>query len=219
MTLREAPSSTGKPAGTARLITEAARRCFLDVGYEACSMDAIARHADVSKATLYAHFASKEVLFVAVMQGEVDAHAERLAAFQVAGDADLAHQLVETGTAILSLMLEENSLRMFRMVIAEGARLPEPCRSALLARKMLVYQRVTEIFTRFDSEAPEEATRLFMAMIKGDLVWDCLLGARQPPQTAEIREHIDAVVQGMLRLCAERCPTASALTKNETKHA
>ncbi len=214
MSMKDLPLSS-KPAGTARLITEAARHCFLDVGYEACSMDAIARQADVSKATLYAHFASKDALFVAVMQVELDAYAERLAEFECRGCTTLPEQLVAIGTTILSHMLEENSLRLFRIVIAEGARLPEACRMALMARKMLVYRRVTEIFEQAGSDAAEEATRLFMALIKGNLFWDCLLGARQSPTIEEIREQIDAVVQGMMRLCAS-CTKPPA---DESNHA
>ena len=195
-------SSTSKPAGTTAQIIGAARRCFLEVGYEACSMDAIARHADVSKATLYAHFTSKEALFVAVMQVELDAHNERLAEFDQHGmDTNLPAQLVSIGTAILSMMLEQDTLRLLRIMIAEGARLPEPCRTAMLNRKLLVYRRVTEIFVRFESENAEDAARMFLALIKGDLVWDCLLGSRLPPEVPEIRQHIDTVVQGMLRLC------------------
>ena len=213
MTIKEAPI-TGRPAETARLITAAARRCFLDVGYESCSMDAIARHADVSKATLYAHFASKEALFVAVMQTELDAHNERLGEFDTAGLTTLPEQLVAIGTTILSQMLEADTLRLFRIAIAEGARLPEPCRAAMQNRKQLVYRSVTELFQHAGSENPEEAARLFMALIKGDLVWDCLLGARPPPDIAEIHQHIDTVVQGMLRLCSANCTSTS-----ETSHA
>ena len=210
-------SSVGKPAGTTAQIIVAARRCFLEVGYESCSMDGIARHADVSKATLYAHFASKEALFVAVMQVELDAHNERLAEFDEHDPATgLPAQLIAIGTAILSMMLEQDTLRLLRIMIAEGARLPEPCRTAMLNRKLLVYRRVIEIFTRFESENAEDAARMFLALIKGDLVWDCLLGSRQPPAVPEIRQHIDTVVQGMLRLCPRHGTVHSA---SEGSHA
>jgi AcrR family transcriptional regulator len=215
MTIKEAISIVGKPAGTARLITAAARRCFLDVGYESCSMDAIARHADVSKATLYAHFASKEALFVAVMQTELEAFNERLGEFEEKGYDSLAGKLVAIGTTILSQMLEEDTLRLFRIAIAEGARLPDPCRTAMQNRKQLVYRSVTDIFADAGSENPAEAARLFMALIKGDLVWDCLLGARQPPQIEEIQAHIQAVVQGMMRFCSTPC----SLSADEANHA
>lgn len=48
-------------------IVDAARRLFLEQGYEVTSMDAIAAEAGVSKRTVYSHFRSKELLFVEIM--------------------------------------------------------------------------------------------------------------------------------------------------------
>jgi TetR/AcrR family transcriptional repressor of mexJK operon len=53
----------GPPASKAESILAAAKRSFLAAGFGAVSMDAIAREAGVSKATVYAHFAGKEELF------------------------------------------------------------------------------------------------------------------------------------------------------------
>lgn len=51
-----------------RAILNAATELFAARGYGAVSMDAIARSADVSKATLYAHFESKDQLFATIVQ-------------------------------------------------------------------------------------------------------------------------------------------------------
>src|SRR5579863_8488986 len=51
-----------------RAILNAATDLFAARGYGAVSMDAIAREADVSKATLYAHFESKDRLFATIVQ-------------------------------------------------------------------------------------------------------------------------------------------------------
>src|SRR3954447_15315843 len=57
-----------QPAGgKAESVLAAAKRAFLAGGFGAVSMDAIAREAAVSKATVYAHFTSKEELFGAVI--------------------------------------------------------------------------------------------------------------------------------------------------------
>jgi TetR/AcrR family transcriptional regulator, mexJK operon transcriptional repressor len=53
--------------GKAEAILSAAERAFLASGFGAVSMDAIAREAGVSKATVYAYFANKEELFGAVI--------------------------------------------------------------------------------------------------------------------------------------------------------
>ena len=51
------------PGGKAESVLSAAKRAFLSAGFGAVSMDTIAREAGVSKATVYAHFGSKEDLF------------------------------------------------------------------------------------------------------------------------------------------------------------
>src|ERR1700761_5027344 len=54
------------PAKKQAVIT-AALRLFLEQGFGATSMDAIAREAGVSKATLYAHVKNKEELFAHIV--------------------------------------------------------------------------------------------------------------------------------------------------------
>ncbi len=60
-----------------RKIIDAATTEFLAQGFQGCSMDHLAQCAEVSKRTVYNHFASKEALFFAVLS-ELNhkAHAE-----------------------------------------------------------------------------------------------------------------------------------------------
>src|SRR5262249_37727927 len=50
-----------------RQVLEAAGRLFLRHGFGATTMDAIAREAGVSKATVYAHAKNKQELFAAIV--------------------------------------------------------------------------------------------------------------------------------------------------------
>src|SRR3974390_139978 len=59
-----------------RQIVEGARQIFLSQGFDAASMNDIARTAGVSKGTLYVYFADKEELFAAIVEEECAAHAE-----------------------------------------------------------------------------------------------------------------------------------------------
>ena len=63
------PAPVGRKIET---VTRAARELFLDQGFSATSMDAIARAAGVSKATLYAYFPSKETLFAFLITTECE---------------------------------------------------------------------------------------------------------------------------------------------------
>lgn len=69
-TVDRQPPSGARAEAKQQAIIEAARASFLAEGFDA-SMDRIAA-ADVSKATVYNHFGSKEALFTAVVGDELD---------------------------------------------------------------------------------------------------------------------------------------------------
>ena len=59
-----------------RQIVDGARAMFLAQGFDAASMNDIARAAGVSKGTLYVYFKNKEELFEAIVEQECEAQAE-----------------------------------------------------------------------------------------------------------------------------------------------
>ncbi len=89
-------------ARTRRLLIEAARRAFAERGYDAASLDAIAADAGLSKGAVYAHFATKLELFLAVANAELErasVAAARVAAALEAGEpVDTAVRRYSAGT-------------------------------------------------------------------------------------------------------------------------
>jgi AcrR family transcriptional regulator len=59
-------------AVTRQAIIEAARTCFLEQGYTATTIRAVARHAGVDPALVYHYFGDKPGLFVALLELPVD---------------------------------------------------------------------------------------------------------------------------------------------------
>ena len=92
-----------------QLVLDAAAALFMAQGYGAVSMDAIARTAGVSKATLYAHFSSKDRLFATII-GEVCRQNDR-GGEPAAGRRDGSAQAALTTFAanILRFLLEERA--------------------------------------------------------------------------------------------------------------
>src|SRR5579863_2588630 len=90
-------------------VMDAATELFLAQGYGAVSMDAVARAAGVSKATLYAYFASKSALFARIvcdrgLNAKLD---ESLYPEHV---ADLRMTLERLGLRIMQFMMQERTL-------------------------------------------------------------------------------------------------------------
>lgn len=73
----KAPGRRGRPSA-ARVaaieddILDAAHALFLELGYEAASMEGVAERAGISKGTLYARYTGKEALFRAAIRKRLD---------------------------------------------------------------------------------------------------------------------------------------------------
>jgi TetR/AcrR family transcriptional regulator, mexJK operon transcriptional repressor len=104
-------------------IVEAAMRCFLADGYAATSLERVAATAGVSKRTLYARFRDKPVLFAAAVAALIDLWRARYPAPRDAAP-DLAAALAQAGAQMLEVSLSPEGLALFRLLVAEGARVP-----------------------------------------------------------------------------------------------
>jgi TetR/AcrR family transcriptional repressor of mexJK operon len=115
--------STTALGSKAESILAAARRTFLVGGFGAVSMDAIAREAGASKATLYAYFASKEELFGAMVARESERYAEEFSGAEL-DPADAAGSLGVIARRFLRLLLSPDVIAMNRIIIGEVVRFP-----------------------------------------------------------------------------------------------
>jgi len=111
------------PTGKAETILAAAQRTFLASGFGAASMDAIAREAGASKATVYAYFASKEELFGAVVARESERYAEGFSAGEL-DSADVEASLAIIANRFLRLLLSPDVIAINRIIVGEVTRFP-----------------------------------------------------------------------------------------------
>lgn len=101
-----------------------AKSVFLEMGYERASMDEVASRAGTSKRSLYAHFKSKEKIFLAVIDMVRELVLERLRA-PGAYSSKPAEALVLFCGRYLEMMLYAPAVQMNRVILAEGERLSE----------------------------------------------------------------------------------------------
>lgn len=94
-----------------------ASELFMKQGFSSTSMDQIASHAGVSKQTLYSHFGNKDDLFTAAIADKCETYQMSDAMFT--GD-DPKQVLMNMGQLFSNLLLSEDSLRVFRLCIAES---------------------------------------------------------------------------------------------------
>jgi AcrR family transcriptional regulator len=107
-----------------RQIVEGARSIFLARGFDAASMNDIAKAAGVSKGTLYVYFSNKEQLFEAIVEEECCSHAESVFDFDPS-DRDVEKALTRFGIAYITFLCSPEKASALRTVIAIADRMPE----------------------------------------------------------------------------------------------
>jgi AcrR family transcriptional regulator len=121
--VKQAPEGAGDGAKRQQII-EGARKIFLAQGFDAASMNDIARAAGVSKGTLYVYFTDKEKLFAAIVEEECSAHAESV--FDLDPDNhDVEAALIRFGNAYVGFLCRPAKASALRTVVAIADRMPE----------------------------------------------------------------------------------------------
>lgn len=105
-------------------ILDTAKLAFLEGGFERTSMDAIAARAETSKRSLYAHFPTKDALFLAVVERVRTLFGERMRT-PAEYSEDPSAAIVQYCGRFVQLLRWSSVGMMLRSAIAESERLPD----------------------------------------------------------------------------------------------
>ena len=189
-----------------QLVLDAATTLFMAHGYGAVSMDAVARAAGVSKATLYAHFSSKDQLFATII-GEACQQKIALGELLPADATDVRAALTAFGGGLLRFFLEDRALAIHRVVIGESTRFPELGRAfydngpAALFRALGAWLAEQTEAGRLAVTDPIMAGEQFVGMLRTSLFLRASVGLT-PPTDAEIDATVKAAVTTFLKAYA-----------------
>lgn len=191
-----------------RSILLAAGELFMTYGYGAVSMDNIARASGASKATLYAYFESKDVLFATII-GEACRLSLQTSDFLPATVDDLKTALSNVAGRMLRFLLEPGPMAIHRTVVAESARFPELGRAFYdngpgmfreLFAEWLIRQQTAG---RLDVPDAEMAADQFVGLLRGSTVFTrAFLGLDPAASEAEIGSTVAGTVSTFLRAFA-----------------
>ncbi len=176
---------------------DAAMTLFLAQGYGATSMEQVARKANVSKATLYAYFESKDQLFAIIVSERKTLFYD--AAFETEV-TDLHAALTAIGQTFLRFMLREQTLAIYRVAVAESARFPElgraffengPQRGHTIFAEWLERQQAAGLVS---VPVPRIAAYQFMTLLRGCVFLRATLAVGPEPSDLEVNETVAAAV-------------------------
>jgi len=117
----------GRTARKRQTILDAASELFLRQGFAGTSMDEVAARAGVSKQTVYKQFASKEALFLGIVQSMTGAASDRVQT-EMRDPADTEQLVAELhghADRLMTIALAPRLLQLRRLVISEATRFPE----------------------------------------------------------------------------------------------
>jgi AcrR family transcriptional regulator len=208
------PLASDRAAGLARdeELLQAAFDIFTERGFEGATMLEIASRARASKSTLYARYATKEALFEALMEWSTRQGTEALDA--VTSDTTLAPltALHRFASILLGLMLQPAKLALFRIAVAEGARLSAVGKTFAAFTREHGRQRLSGIVTRLlrdgvvEIDDRDEFGHSFMGLLQGELYMRALLGIIATPSHDEIAAHARRAMERLVRAYAPAGP-------------
>jgi TetR/AcrR family transcriptional repressor of mexJK operon len=177
-----------------------ARDVFLRDGYAGAGVDEIARVSNVSKATLYAYFPDKQLMFAEVMRRELaDLCATSPIQVSASSRADEALPRILSDIALWSLSPRAQDLH--RVHLAEAGRFPELAlgfQTAMNGKLLGPLEDQLHLWVRHGelsvADVPLAARQLTAMALAGR--WGCLPDDRP---TEEIRAQSEAAAQMFIR--------------------
>ncbi len=181
---------------------------FIERGYEGATMLEIATRARVSKLTLYAHFADKEGLFEALIAWGAGRYTLDFAAIEALAEADPKAALEAYALALTRFMTRWQSLALYRIAIGEYARRPQIARGHHARIAADRDERIGALVGRLaaaghiETGAEADFAADLMAVLRGDLYFDALSGARPAPTKPEVERHVRRALARLYRAYA-----------------
>ncbi|WP_244592287.1 TetR/AcrR family transcriptional regulator [Azospirillum palustre] len=197
------PATCG-PRGLARrqAILTAARRLFVEKGFEKTTLSDIIAVAGGSRATLYEHFGDKEGLFRAIMEEDNAMIFSGLAPAQADERVTPEAGLTAFALHLVKALLNEETTATVRILIAEGDRVPDITEAFFRIGPENAIGRLADYLQRLSDSGdlsiddPAAAAQAFLGMVTGNLLIRRLI----LPQSAPAIPDLDRYVRQAVRL-------------------
>ena len=201
--------SRAEARGKAETILAAAERAFLASGFGAVTMDAIAREAGVSKATVYAHFTGKEALFGAVIAHVSERRYDGFS-IEALDPRDIEASLTTIAHRFLDLVLAPEVIALNRIIIGEVTRFPVLAQVFWEAGPERTRQQLETFFRRAGAAGvvavrdPRLAAEQFAALARGEIHLRGLFRVEEPGDPTALSAAAASAVATFLRAFRRR---------------
>ncbi len=193
-------------------ILDAARKVFLERGFEGASIDEIAKVARSGKPTIYARFRDKRALFTAVVTRDILSRISEFKA-EVPTGATIEERLTSAASTLLHWGLDSERIALMRLAIAEARRFPDLAStvsrtardlSTELGVRLLGELTQSDELRSLPAFAPERlrtTARFFLDLIAVPMLLRALFEVNLRTLDAEVDVHVARCVAFFLAAC------------------
>jgi len=195
-------------------VLDAARRIFLEHGFEGASIDEIAQAARSGKQTIYARFRNKRELFAAVITRDMASRITQSGSVAPRG-ASIEERLSSAGVFMLVSALEPERIGLLRLAVAETRRFPDLASTVFrtahelsteLAGRLLGEMTQSDELGRLAAFAPERialTARFFLNLVVMPFLMRALFEGNLDELRGELRLHVERNVAFFLAGCRQ----------------
>jgi AcrR family transcriptional regulator len=193
-------------------ILDAARKVFLERGFEGASIDEIAEVARSGKPTIYARFRDKRALFTAVVKREILSRMTEFEA-EVPTGATIEVRLRSAAITLLHWAFDSDRIGLMRLAIAEARRFPDLAATVSRTARELSTELGVHLLNDLTQSdelgslpafAPERlatTARFFLDIVAVPMLLRALFEVNLKTLDAEIDAHVARSVAFFLAAC------------------
>ena len=184
-------------------ILEAATVLFTEQGYAATSMDLIAKHAEVSKQTVYSHFGSKDELFAAAIEQKCDSY--HMIDFDLDNLDDPKQALITLAQRFLTMLTSKEACAVHKICAYEAISHPTLSELFYQAGPEKITCEVAELMSLLNErnilhiENAHFAALQFLNMMKGEAWMRVEFNTKKQVSQVEIKEYLQSSVDVFMR--------------------
>jgi AcrR family transcriptional regulator len=193
-------------------ILAAARKVFLEHGFEGASIDEIAEVARSGKPTIYARFRDKRALFTEMVTREILSHITEFKV-EVPTGATIEQRLTSAAVALLHWVFDSGRVALMRLAVAESRRFPDLAGSVSRQARDLSTELGVHLLGELTQSdelgslpafAPEHlatTARSFLDLIAAPMLLRALFEVDLKTMDAEVEAHVTRNVAFFLAAC------------------
>lgn len=209
MTANAAPINL-KPRTTDKReeVLEIASETFLSKGFDGTSINVMAREAGISKESIYRYFGSKEDLFLAVVERELEVYKnsmlDTISHFQ---GKSLKEALFSVAEATLQVASHDRTLALRRLIFQMSANGSKVGTHYFQSGPDIAYKNLLRLFEYYKPESVfsiEKLSRYFVAIVLHRTMLQRECGVMEPLSPEEIRRSsMESVEDFIVAFCKD----------------